>query len=157
MNRKQRGFSLIEIMVTMVIVLILSAGGTSAWQRWQAQQHLWQSVQQLRNYLTLLRDDANWHNRDHLLRLEREGEQWCIGTMASGVKPCTQGDVFQFTPRWPDIRLVEITSGLAFYGLRNTAWPGHIRICNSAGEWQVILSVWGRIRVNQVAGEGLCP
>ncbi len=49
--------------------------------------------------------------------------------------------------RWEEINLAEATPALAFYGLRNTAWPGHIRLQNTAGEWQIVISPWGRIRL----------
>ncbi|MBC9220048.1 hypothetical protein IBK40_28705 [Escherichia coli] len=29
----------------------------------------------------------------------------------------------------------DLTPSLAFFGLRNTAWAGHIRFKNSTGEW----------------------
>ncbi|HBM1405832.1 TPA: hypothetical protein LUI38_000613, partial [Salmonella enterica subsp. enterica] len=36
---------------------------------------------------------------------------------------------------------------LAFFGLRNTAWAGHIVLKNAAGEWRLVVSSWGRIRL----------
>lgn len=156
MNRKQQGFSLVEMMVAMAIVLILSAGGFTAWQRWQAQQRLIQTVHQLRSYLTLLRNDANWHNRERQVRVKRDGERWCLTSDAAGSQGCGSGGTTDFMPQWREIRLVEITEGLAFFGLRNSAWPGHIRICNAAGEWRVLTSVWGRIRIVETPGETTC-
>ncbi|UYU31286.1 prepilin peptidase-dependent protein [Siccibacter colletis] len=156
MNRKQQGFSLVEMMVAMIVVLILSAGGVSAWQQWQAQQRLDQTARQIRTWLTLLRNDANWHNHDHQVRLQRNGEMWCLVSNGSTGEPCLKGKTFQFMSEWPDIRLAELTEGLAFYGLRNSAWPGHIRICNRAGERLVVSSVWGRIRIVDTPGEAVC-
>lgn len=37
----------------------------------------------------------------------------------------------------------------AFFGLRNTAWAGHIRFKNSTGEWWLVVSPWGRLRLCQ--------
>jgi len=156
MNRKQQGFSLVEMMVATIVVLILSAGGLSAWQHWQAQQRLDQTARQIRTWLTLLRNDANWHNRDHQVRLQRNGETWCLVSKEATGDPCLKGTTYQFMPEWSDIRLVELTEGLAFYGLRHSAWPGHIRICNRAGEQLVVSSVWGRIRIVDTSGEAVC-
>lgn len=53
----------------------------------------------------------------------------------------------RFVPLWRDVDLVGITASLAFYGQRNTAWPGNIRLKNAAGEWRVVVSPRGRIRL----------
>lgn len=53
----------------------------------------------------------------------------------------------RFVPLWHDVELVGITASLTFYGQRNTAWPGNIRLKNSTGEWRVVVSPWGRIRL----------
>ena len=34
-------------------------------------------------------------------------------------------------------------AGAGFYGLRNTAWAGHIRLQSAAGGWNIIVSHWG--------------
>lgn len=41
MNR-QHGYTLIEMLIAMMLVVILSASGMYGWQRWQQQQRLWQ-------------------------------------------------------------------------------------------------------------------
>lgn len=58
MNR-EHGYTLIETLLTMVVVVILGASGLYGWQSWQRQQRLWQTACQVRDYLVLLRDDAN--------------------------------------------------------------------------------------------------
>lgn len=40
-------------------------------------------------------------------------------------------------------------TSLAFFGLRNTAWAGHIGFKNSTGEWWLVVSPWGRLRLCQ--------
>lgn len=47
---------------------------------------------------------------------------------------------FVFTPDWRDVVLADITPSLAFFGLRNTAWAGHIVLKNAAGEWRLVVS-----------------
>ncbi len=44
---------------------------------------------------------------------------------------------FVFTPDWRDVVLADITPSLAFFGLRNTAWAGHIvlKTLPESGVW----------------------
>ncbi|HCO8218065.1 prepilin peptidase-dependent protein [Escherichia fergusonii] len=144
--KREQGYTLIEILVAMLIIALLSAGGVYGWQSWQQQQRLWQTACQLRDYLLYLREDANWHNRDHVISVIREGKSWCLVSSAVGQTTCMPASPLIFTPGWEEINLAEVTPALAFYGLRNTAWPGHIRLQNTAGEWQILISPWGRIR-----------
>ncbi|ELQ6215872.1 prepilin peptidase-dependent protein [Cronobacter dublinensis] len=156
MNRKQQGYSFIEVMVVLVIVISMSAAGVYGWQRWQQQQRLWQTAQQTRDFLEQLREDANWRNVDHKLWLQRDPQGWCLGTQASGGQTCRKGTKNQFSPSWPEVDVSEMTPGLAFFGLRNTAWPGHLILRNGAGEWRIIISVWGRIRLCEPGEETSC-
>ncbi len=122
MNR-QHGYTLIEMLVTMMLVVILSASGMYGWQRWQQQQRLWQVACQVRDYLVLLRDDANWHNRERVIRVGQSPASWCLS--ASGVEAdCHAKTPFTLQPLWPGITLQHLTAGIGFYGLRNSAGPG---------------------------------
>lgn len=48
-----------------------------------------------------------------------------------------------------EVEMSDLTPSLAFFGLRNTAWAGHIRFKNSTGEWWLVVSPWGRLRLCQ--------
>ncbi|RPH27269.1 prepilin peptidase-dependent protein [Buttiauxella warmboldiae] len=156
MKTKQYGFSLIEIMVVMVIVVMLSAGGVYGWQQWQQQQRLWMTSQQIRNLLEQLRSDANWHNHDHLLTVSRTEKKWCLTSKLVVVNACGSGKRWQLLQPFADVEIAEITPGIGFYGLRNTAWPGHILLQSPAGQWHVVLSAQGRIRLCEVNGSHKC-
>ncbi|HAW3799842.1 TPA: prepilin-type N-terminal cleavage/methylation domain-containing protein [Escherichia coli] len=57
--KTQRGYTLIETLVAMLILVMLSASGLYGWQYWQQSQRLWQTASQARDYLLYLREDAN--------------------------------------------------------------------------------------------------
>ncbi|EJI8089332.1 prepilin-type N-terminal cleavage/methylation domain-containing protein, partial [Escherichia coli] len=55
--KTQRGYTLIETLVAMLILVMLSASGLYGWQYWQQSQRLWQTASQARDYLLYLRED----------------------------------------------------------------------------------------------------
>jgi prepilin peptidase dependent protein A len=144
MNR-QRGYTLIETLITLTLVLILSAGGLYGWQSWQQQQRLWQTASQVRDYLVLLRDDANWHNRNRLVSVGQSGGVWCLSAEDT-LAECAAVTPFTLQPRWPEVALSHITPGLGFTGCVTAPGPD-ISGCKARGSWNIIVSGWGRIRL----------
>lgn len=156
MKRSVRGFSLPEIMIVLLITSTLSAGGLAGWQRWQQHQRLWEATHQLSQFLHLLRSDANTHNRDHILIFWPQPQGGCFTSQGQSERPCDGSHSWQFIPGSRGISVVEMTPGLGFYGLMNTAKPGHITLRNAAGMRKVIVSAWGRIRHCAVGQSGQC-
>lgn len=154
--KREQGYTLIEMMVAITLVIMLGSLGLYGWRAWQQRERLWQTAWQVRDYLFLLRDDANWHNRDHKLRVYRDGRGWCLLSSAAENLFCPAAGRFTFRPPWPEVELVEMTSSLGFYGLRNTAWAGRIRLRSAAGEWWLLVSDWGRIRLCERAADKAC-
>lgn len=152
--KKENGFTLIETLVAISLTVIVSATGLYGWESWQQRQRLWQTASQVRDFLAFLRNDANRHNRDHAITLRRDGTKACL--LSSVVPGCESGGPFVMKPLWPEVEIGEITPSLGFYGLRDTAWAGRIRLNSRAGEWLVIVSNGGRIRMCNTAGAGTC-
>lgn len=159
MKTKQYGFSLIEMMVVMAIVVMLSAGGMygwQQWQQWQQQQRMWITIQQIRHLFEQLRSDASWHNRDHLLTVNRHGKTWCLSSKLIEATQCLSAGRWRLVQPFADVDITEVTAGLGFYGIRSTAWPGHVTLQSATGKWRVVLSAQGRIRVCDVTGSNKC-
>lgn len=154
MNR-EHGYTLMETLVTLTLMMILSVGGLYGWQRWQQQQRLWQTAVQVRDFLLFLRDDANAYNRDRVLRVGQDEVGWCLSAEGEG-PDCASGTSFTLRPRWPGITLAGVTPGLGFYGLRSTAWAGNLRLQSAAGSWSIVISHWGRIRLCRSDSAGGC-
>ncbi|MDA8477074.1 hypothetical protein NNM65_23555, partial [Escherichia coli] len=45
------------------------------------------------DYLLYLREDANWHNRDHSISVIREGTLWCLVSSVAGANTCHGGSM----------------------------------------------------------------
>ena len=122
--KKENGFTLIETLVAVSLVVILSASG-------------------------LYR-----HNRDHQITRQRVGDRDCL--VSSAVQGCEKDSPFVLLPLWPEVAIGEVTPSLGFYGLRDTAWAGRIRVQSRAGDWLIIVSDGGRIRMCKVSEGGQC-
>lgn len=156
MTTKQQGYSLVELIIVMLIILLATAGGLR-WHQWQGRQQLQHSAYALRDFLQYQRERANGFNR--VIAIHRQGgdSHWCLvaGTgMAQAA--CDARGHHRYSPPAPGVRLVSLTPGLAFYGLRNTAWPGHIVLANRSGLARVVISGFGRIRLCFPQGGGGC-
>ncbi|HDS1150997.1 TPA: prepilin peptidase-dependent protein [Pluralibacter gergoviae] len=155
--KREQGYTLTEMLVAMALMMILAGVGAWSWQRWQQRERLWQVAVQVRDYLALLRSDASWHRWDRLPEVRQGTAGWCLDAREENHPPCPADTPFVLLPAWPEVALEEMTPSLGFYGLRSTAWPGHVVLRSPAGRWRVVVSVWGRIRLCEAGRGQECP
>ncbi|MFU2316092.1 prepilin-type N-terminal cleavage/methylation domain-containing protein [Rahnella sp. PCH160] len=139
----EQGMSLIEMMVVVVIVAMCALWGMHSWHGYRQALKLEQHAQRLRLFLYGVQTEANNYNRSAVL--------WAMsGCVGTGMRPadCNAAGGKVFTVNDPDIELLDFSDNVTgFYGLRNSAMPGHLTLKNTAGSLRLILSARGRLRL----------
>ena len=138
--------SLIEMMVVVIIVAMCALWGMHSWRGYQQALKLEQHAQRLRLYLYGVQTEANNHNRSAVLWV-MSGTGGCVGTGLRSVD-CTAAGGKVFVVNDPEIELLDFSdNATGFYGLRNSAMPGHLTLKNAAGSLRLVLSARGRLRL----------
>ncbi len=162
MNRrtgKQQGMSLLEMLVVMGLIAILTGGSLYYGQTIRQAHRLRQSAQTLQAFLGRMQAQANARNEAHLLAVTL-GPAGCVMRLNDAPDGCNGNALRVFRPGGEGVAIVDFSgNGMGFYGLRNTAQPGHLTLGNAAGRIRVVLSGHGRLRLcaeNAVSGVPPC-
>lgn len=134
--KTQRGYTLIETLVAMLILVMLSASGLYGWQYWQQSQRLWQTASGRGTICSIYVKMPTGITATTVSVLSG-GTLWCLVSSVAGANTCHGSSPLVFVPRWPEVEMSDLTPSLAFFGLRNTAWAGHIRFKTqrASGGW----------------------
>ncbi len=136
---------LIELLVVVLLAGILAFFSISSWYSYQQAIKLETTAQQLLAFLTRLQAEANWYNKEISLWVRRH--PWCLGR-SELAQQCEIQSTGIFIPPYAGIVLSEFNfKEMTFYGLRNTATPGHIQLTNASGKIRAVLTGQGRLRL----------
>lgn len=145
MFRDEKGYSLTETLLVMLLMAWLASRGVHQWRGYRLALQLEQAGQQLRDFLLRQQLRANLENRAIRLWGADDGNG-CIG--ADNAAPRCVPGVYRYLPPFDDIQLsYQLSSDAGFYGVRNSAMAGHVRLSNAAGGIRVIWSAQGRVRL----------
>ncbi|QIQ21713.1 prepilin-type N-terminal cleavage/methylation domain-containing protein [Zophobihabitans entericus] len=144
-----QGFSLLELLFVISVIGVLSAIGLHGWQTIQQRAQLSSATMQLLAFIKEVQDDANWRNQTNTLHLfiGSKFTPWCLAVTEES-RPVSCDTRLRFIQPDPSVEITGFTeiSTLAFYGKREMAQTGTIRLENSLGQTRVIVSTRGRIR-----------
>nr|WP_277621950.1 prepilin-type N-terminal cleavage/methylation domain-containing protein [Chimaeribacter coloradensis] len=144
---KQQGMSLLEMLVVMALIAILTGGSLHYGQAMRQAHRLRQSAQALQTFLGRMQAQANTRNEVRLLAVTL-GPEGCVARQSEPPAGCSGSGLRVFRPGGQGVAIVDFSgNGMGFYGLRNTAQPGHITLGNAAGRIRVVLSGRGRLRL----------
>lgn len=144
---KERGMTLIEILLVIALIAMCSLWGLQGWRAYQQSLVLEQHAQKLRSYLTELQAEANAYNRSIVLWVIN-GAGGCVGQGSRPERCGLEGVLPHFHVADADVEIIDFTNKvMGFYGIRNAAQAGHITLRNSAGSLRIILSARGRLRI----------
>ncbi|CNL07378.1 prepilin peptidase-dependent protein [Yersinia aleksiciae] len=157
---KQKGISLIEILLVIALVGVMATWGAQSWHHYRQSERLADSARQLLTFLTHLQVQTNRSNDTTLLWVEQYG-QGCLGSGDKPVAPCSTLTGSVFIPPYPDVVItMSLQKSIGFYGVRNTAQAGSILLNNPAGHIRLIISSRGRMRLcsegQPISGIHLC-
>ncbi|WP_340609008.1 prepilin peptidase-dependent protein [Xenorhabdus bharatensis] len=146
MSDKQNGFTLLELLVTMVLVSMSLLWGLYSWRNYQNSQHLQSAVQNVLSFMERQQALANYLSQERTLWLVA-GPPWCLVSSVTKSSDCHEGEGERVSSPHDDVFLASATSQrIDFYGIRNTAMPASFALANAAGEISIVISGRGRIR-----------
>ncbi|MBS0056410.1 prepilin peptidase-dependent protein [Yersinia sp. Marseille-Q3913] len=144
---KQKGISLIEVLLVIALVGIMATWGAQSWHQYRQRERLADSARQLLAFLTHLQVQANRSNDTALLWVQQHGKG-CLGSGDKPTEPCSVLTGRVFIPPYPDVAItMSLQKSIGFYGVRNTAQAGSILLNNPAGSIRLIISSRGRMRL----------
>ena len=150
-SSKQRGFTLIEVMIVIIIIGVVSALGIPAFSEWRSQQAVRSAAQALYGQMKQARVQALAENRNVSV-------EFCDGTVRTGwvfdaaspdatCDPCTTlncvENLLSLTQFSASLTLATNKDTITFYS-RGTAINGTVTLSAGNSSQQVVVNIIGR-------------
>lgn len=172
-QQRNMGFTLVELLITLAILVILVTGAIPAMRDMIERQRLYHAAETLAADLRLFRSEALSRNQDHITVTFAEGSDWCYGVaeeacdchaLIDEADSCTlprNQTLYRFTRHasaFSGIDLVRASffqgSELRFDGFRGLGQPGTVTVANAAGQQlDIKVSLLGRVRICTPEGQ----
>ncbi|AIJ08910.1 MULTISPECIES: prepilin-type N-terminal cleavage/methylation domain-containing protein [Edwardsiella] len=144
MREAPRGYTLLEVMLVCGVLAMLAAAALPLWLPRRDQQRMLAEGLRLQTYLLTLREQAFRSNGGRPI-LFRRGRGGVACLVAQPQDDCRAAAAF--IPIAPLRLEAQMSADAGFYGVRNTARPGHLRLSDERRAVRVIWSAQGRVRL----------
>ena len=159
---QQKGFSLFELLIVVVISSVMFTVAIVNWREFQLRGELTNTTLALVTFLNQVKSNANFQNRNNAIYIIKEEDQsWRLIVIDNEQNDHDQ-IFFQFINPNNQVEILNKNNDLLsiFHGRRCMAQPETIKLKNDIGESRIIISTRGRIRycayAMQLAGFPKC-
>ena len=151
MDNKQRGFTLIEMIVVMLIVSLTLSYGVYHWHQQQQRIQLIETANRIAYFIHANLIDGIYLNLEKILKIVVHPTEWQLTfyiSNPSNSRYHINSGAQHFEPPFEDIQLYHANrTNIHFYGKEGTSYGFSLSIQNSVGRISVIVSALGRIRL----------
>ena len=145
---QQKGFSLFELLIVVVISSVMFTVAIVNWREFQLRGELTNTTLALVTFLNQVKSNANFQNRNNAIYIIKEEDQpWRLIVIDNEQNDHDQ-IFFQFINPNNQVEILNKNNDLLsiFHGRRCMAQPETIKLKNDIGESRIIISTRGRIR-----------
>ncbi len=162
-----RGFTLVELLIALAILVILITGALPAMSEVIERQRLYNAAETLAADLRLIRNEALARGQDNLNVSFTPGQDWCYGVAESACDchalideqdSCTlprNATLHRFTRHASAFSHITLTEAsflhgtrVGFDGTRGLSQPGTVTLQNRSGnQLDIKVSLMGRVRI----------
>lgn len=165
MKRRQRGFNLLELMTSVVVLAVMITTGVPSFSYMLSKRRLVAAAEETLSNLRLLRVETVRHNRNAYANFAGTGQLWSYGLDdGASCNPDTAGDCTVDgnerrvqSSKYPGVSMSTTLAGnsTGFEPRRGTALSGGaVRFQNDAGQLHVEVSLLGTVRLCTPSGSG---
>lgn len=149
--KSKKGFSLIEILITLVIASILLVMASSMFRNYEKKTHLREAVGSYISDLKLAKQLAISQTVHYAITINKDNNSYsiqdCCNTSDCSATGCAYNVTKNFSEFGNTIKIGDSTYNRILFETRGTCTAGHISLLNDAGaNFKITTSMMGRIK-----------